>query len=297
MPSKAGVALLAVTLLPIACGDPGPARSGGDAAPAPAASDGEDLVEGTGMVIETGRFGPELCLSTVAESYPPQCRGIPLEGWSWDDVAGEETAAGTTWGDYHVVGSYDGHAFTIAEASAPQERERPEDEEQDRFTPPCPEPPGGWRAPDPERATHDQMGDAAIAAQEEPDFAAIWVGYPYKDPTETNPENMGPNDIVLNVAFTGDIERHERELREIWGGPLCVVERGQRYRDLRSVQRELGEVAESDFGLQVLWSDIDEIGGAVLLSVVTIDEATKAELDRRYGEGVVEVTAQLRPVE
>jgi hypothetical protein len=196
-----------------------------------------------------------------------------------------------------VVGAYDGHTFTVAEAGPPQEGESRQVEEQDRFTPPCPEPPGGWTAPDPERATHEQMGDAAIAAQEEPDFAAIWVGYPYKDPSETPPGKMGPNDIVLNVAFTGDLARHERELREIWGGPLCVIERGHLYRDLKSVQRELGEVAESDFGLQVLWSDIDEIGGAVLLSVVTIDEATQAELDRRYGEGVVEVTAQLRPVE
>jgi hypothetical protein len=249
------------------------------------------------MVIETGGVGPELCLGSVAESDPPQCRGIPLEGWSWDDVDGEETSAGTTWGYYHLVGGYDGDAFTVAEARTPDEPEPREDESQGRFEPPCPEPPGGWTAPDPKRATQEQMGDAAIAAREEPDFAAVWVGYPYKDPWETNPERMGPNDVVLNVAFTGDIERHERELREIWGGPLCVVERGHLYRDLKSVQRELGDVAESDFGLQVLWSDIDEIGGAVLLGVVTIDQATQAELDRRYGEGVVEVTAQLRPVD
>lgn len=298
MVGKVAVALLLVTALSAACGDPG---SSGPAT-APAASGEDDLYEGTGMVMETGRFGPELCLGAIAESYPPQCRGIPLEGWSWDGVDGEESAAGTTWGEFHVVGAYDGRTFTVAEASLPEDPGPPEAPEQDRFAPACAEPPGGWRAPDPERATPERMGRVAAAAGDEPDYAAAWVSYPHKDPTKADPEDMdredmGPHDVVLNVAFTGDVERHERELRAIWGGPLCVVERGHLFRDLKAVQRELGEVAESDLGLQVLWSDIDEVGGKVLLGVVTIDEAGRQELDRRYGEGVVEVTAQLRPVE
>lgn len=293
MLSKAGAALLLVTSLAVACGEPG--SSGPGAGASSDAPGGEDLYEGTGMVLETRQFAAELCLGAVQESYPPQCRGIPLKGWSWDDVEGEESAAGSTWGYYHVVGSYDGATFTVTRATQPEIE--PQEDEQGRFASPCPEPPGGWRAPDPDRATHEQMGKAQVAAAKEPDYSAMWVSYPYKDPEETNPESMGPHDIVLNAAFTGDVERHERELREIWGGALCVVERGGQYRDLKAVQRELAEVAENDLGLEVLWTEIDEVGGAVLLGVVIIDDETQAELDRRYGEGMVEVTAQLRPVE
>lgn len=34
---------------------------------------------------------------------------------------------------------------------------------------------------------------------------------------------FGP--VIVNAVFTGDRERHEAEIRSVWGGPLCVVER------------------------------------------------------------------------
>ena len=58
---------------------------------------------------------PELCLGPVAESYPPQCSGIPLEGWTWDGVEGAESSGDVTWGAYAVQGTYDGEAFTVTQ--------------------------------------------------------------------------------------------------------------------------------------------------------------------------------------
>lgn len=77
--------------------------------PIPPAGD----VVGTGMVMDAGE--PELCLGPVAESYPPQCAGIPLEGWSWDGVEGFEESEGTRWGTYAVQGTYDGDSLTVTE--------------------------------------------------------------------------------------------------------------------------------------------------------------------------------------
>ena len=66
-------------------------------------------------VMDTG--SPELCLGAVAESYPPQCRGIPLVGWSWRDHDGTfERAGDTRWGLFAVTGTFDGTTFTVRDA-------------------------------------------------------------------------------------------------------------------------------------------------------------------------------------
>jgi hypothetical protein len=51
---------------------------------------------------------------------------------------------------------------------------------------------------------------------------------------------------VLNVAFTGDLERHQAQLRSVWGGRLCVTRQQRTYRELLAIQRELhGPLAPS----------------------------------------------------
>jgi hypothetical protein len=66
-------------------------------------------------VMDTG--SPELCLGAVAESYPPQCRGIPLRGWSWGDQDGVfERAGDVRWGLFAVTGRFDGTTFTVRSA-------------------------------------------------------------------------------------------------------------------------------------------------------------------------------------
>lgn len=105
------VAGLAVT----ACATP----SASDAAPgpslgslSPAPPEGE--VVGVGTVMDVAG-AVELCLGPVAESYPPQCSGVPLEGWTWDAVEGAETSGETTWGAYAVLGRYDGETLSVTQ--------------------------------------------------------------------------------------------------------------------------------------------------------------------------------------
>ncbi|GAA1912625.1 hypothetical protein GCM10009775_01500 [Microbacterium aoyamense] len=114
----AAVLLTASVLLLTACAT----GAGGDATPPadtvglgdawPSPPDGEVVAQGT--VMDAGGT-VELCLGAIAESYPPQCSGIPLEGWSWDGLEGSETASGVTWGAYAVQGTYDGETFTITQ--------------------------------------------------------------------------------------------------------------------------------------------------------------------------------------
>ena len=71
---------------------------------------GEVSAQGTVMDVD-GTV--ELCLGAIAESYPPQCSGIPVEGWSWDGIEGWETSGDVTWGAYAVRGTYDGSTFAV----------------------------------------------------------------------------------------------------------------------------------------------------------------------------------------
>jgi hypothetical protein len=100
-----------------------PAASGaGSAADAPAGAslgslwpappDGEVVAQGT--VMDVGGE-VELCLGAVAESYPPQCSGIPNDDWSWEGVDGAESSGDVTWGSYAVQGVYDGETFTVTQ--------------------------------------------------------------------------------------------------------------------------------------------------------------------------------------
>lgn len=73
-------------------------------------------VVGQGTVIQVGDADPELCLGALAESYPPQCSGVPLLEWDWSLYDGSETAAGTTWGTYAVFGSWQDDTLTVTGA-------------------------------------------------------------------------------------------------------------------------------------------------------------------------------------
>ncbi|MCT9820021.1 hypothetical protein N3K63_06920 [Microbacterium sp. W1N] len=95
----------------------GPAAREPGAAPGlttatPGLPEGEVTAQGT--VLDDGD-GAQLCLGPVAESFPPQCQGLPLAAWEWDGLDGSETAAGVTWGSYAVQGTYDGETFTITQ--------------------------------------------------------------------------------------------------------------------------------------------------------------------------------------
>ncbi len=51
--------------------------------------------------------GPQLCVGGVAESFPPQCSGVDLLDWSWDDEAGAfQERAGVRWGEFMVTGDF-----------------------------------------------------------------------------------------------------------------------------------------------------------------------------------------------
>lgn len=102
--------------------------SGPGSTPAPTSTSapGGDGIESTtpalpqGRVIATGTVldvagDVQFCLGAVAESFPPQCAGLPVDDWTWDRVDGSETSGDVTWGTYAVQGTFDGERYAVTE--------------------------------------------------------------------------------------------------------------------------------------------------------------------------------------
>jgi hypothetical protein len=281
------LALLPLALLATACGAAGPAGSE-RAGPTPS-STRPQLYEADAVVLEDEHGGPMLCLGAILLSLPAQCGDVPLARWDWDAVEGEESFRKTTWGEYHVVGSYDGKSFTVTEASPPEARPGTE-ESNDEFASPCPAPEGGWIVPEPEASTQEDVRAAAAYASAQPDYVVSWVTH-----LEERLEEFGP--VIFNAIFTGRTAEHEAEIRKRWDGPLCVVERDLPTRRELARIRSSAEASLEGLGLKMLWSDDGGVKHQVRIGVIADPDGNgQAALDARFGEGLVLLFPALRPV-
>jgi hypothetical protein len=247
---------------------------------APGASLGQ-VYQGQGLVLQSPRHAPALCLGSIATSLPPQCTGIPIRNWSWDAVSGEHTAHGSTWASYHVVGTYDGTGLTLTRAPTPPSRSA--SPERDAIGTPCPAPIGGWQPPA-SPIPQEAAGRLQARISNERDFSGDWLDW------MTAPS--GERFFVFNAAFTGDLDRHRAELDALWNGPLCVTLFDRSESELQSIQHAIYDVE----GLQILDSDIDTTRDQVICHVVTLTPQQRAALDVRFGVGAVRATAALTPV-
>ncbi len=277
-PSTAGP-----TTDPHTASTPGPAvpeRQQGSAAP-----DQAGLLVGYGLVLDEGS-GPRLCLGAVPSVSPPQCPGesgprgggVPLRDWKWPGE-GVRRASGTISGTFTVIGRYDGTTFTVEKVDQNQYRQQPEDGMPD-LSSRCPTPAGGWRAPDPDRATEDDKERAQAAARKLPSYALSWTD-------DLGDSRRDPQKIVLNVAVTQDLDGAEQTLREVWGGSLCVSQAKHTRAELTSIQIKLSKLP----GVLSAGQGMNRVE----LDVVYDDGTLQRELDQTYGEGTVHVRSELRP--
>ena len=282
-----------------ACGDDvagGAGSSGGGTDPDPSSGAGDGAkVKGVGTVLESPDHGPQLCLGGVMESYPPQCDGPDLVGWDWAEVEGAESASGTTWGSYAVTGTWADGRLTVIKAESPETVEEPAGDQ--NFMTPCEPPAGGWAVVDPATATDEAMQRALADAAREPDYAGAWVDQsinPASDAgtpaVEAEAALNDPTKLVLNVMFTGDLDRHEAELRAVWGGALCVSSAPRTEAELLEIQTALADEPG------VLGSSPEPRAGTLEVSVI-IDDGLQQRMDEQYGTGVVLVLPALSPVE
>jgi hypothetical protein len=280
-------------LLLAACGTRDPAAVGvstgaaEEPTPTVPGADASQLYQADATVLDAGE-GSMLCLGGMLLSLPPQCGDIPIANWDWKAVEGEESMAGTTWGDYHVVGTFDGEVFTVAEVGPFENVDEPETYVYDN---PCREPEGGWVAPDPEHNTQEDTRRAHAYARSQPGYVISW-----NDHLEEELQELSP--VLFVASFTGQADRHEAASREVSGGPLGVVER-----DVPTAQ-ELGQIRKEvearlpELGLKLLGSGTGGFPPMVFIDVVADgDGRAQALVDEEYGPGIVRILSALSPAE
>ncbi|MEU6410935.1 hypothetical protein [Microbispora sp. NPDC046933] len=264
---------------------------------APAATVPTVRYQADGTVLSDSWHGPQLC-ATVAESLPPQCGGPDIVGWDWNAVE-HSAQGGVRWGEYHVVGTWDGKSLTLTEPpSLAQRRNAPHDRSD--FTTPCPEPAGGWRPVDPARATQKALEAAIARARKLPGYAAAWLDQSYLDEIEGF-DSHDPrwveryaNDaerLVLNLRFTGDPTVHQAAIREVWGGALCLSRARHTEAELRALQKRAQKDIKDFYS-----ASIDERAGHVEIGVWVATPEFQREVDKKYGKGLVVLEGFLEPV-
>jgi hypothetical protein len=238
--------------------------------------------EANGTVLEAPQGGPQLCLGGIAESLPPQCSGLPIDGWDWDLVEGEESASGTRWRAVYVQGTYDGTTFTLT--SPPGEfRAAPDPGYEGRFRPACEEP----QAVDADAGLEEwQNAPDGGEVSETPGLVATWVTDP------GNPEWDGP--FVGNlIVRPGSADEATAHVRRFYAGHLCVVERDQRTaKELDADFARLEDVLTQT----ILYGSANHQRGVIEATIVVVDDQAKREIQDAYGAGVVELTGALKPI-
>ncbi|MEU8108809.1 hypothetical protein AB0C18_34395 [Nonomuraea muscovyensis] len=253
--------------------------------------------EADGTVLSDSRHGPQLC-ANVATSLPPQCGGPDIVGWDWNTVK-HSARNGVRWGEYHVVGTWDGARLTLTEPPRPAER-RDAPVGRSDFATPCPAPPGGWRPVAPAKATHEAMEAAIGRAERLPGYAGSWLdqsyldeieGYDPDDPRSVERYANDPERLVLNLRFTGDATAHEAAIREVWGGALCLSRARHTEAELRAVQERASKEIK---GVQS--ASVDVQAGRVDIRVWVVTPELQREVDATYGKGLVNLDGFLKPV-
>jgi hypothetical protein len=251
------------------------------------------------MVLEGDGHGPELCLGGVLESLPPRCGGPDLIGWDWNAVGGFDSAGGTRWGDYVVIGTYDDAAqtFTVTEPPVPAaDYEGPPlhaEPDDSAWHTPCEPPSGGWGVVDPSRVSDADYEAVLRAARAREDYGETWVDLSI-NPAVADPDGLDKEIAlsdqtrqVLNIAVTTDVDAAEADLRALWGGPFCVSKATNTWRELLRIQDQLVDVP----GFLSSGVGEDRVG----LTVVYDDGTLQAQLDDEYGPDKIRVWSSLRP--
>ena len=272
--------LLALALLPalslMACSDDGGTEV--------RAGDGDDpggdtqTYEATLTVLESPDHGPELC-TAVAESYPPQCGGVPVSGWDWSTVEAE-SSNGTTWGEYRVVGTFDGETFTLTEP--PGEPGVPSGLDEYDFSPGCDD-------PEVVDESHGQAEFEEMSTLSEsgiPGSLGTWISQPGE-------EWDGPFTATV-VVETGHTDRAVAFVRQRYGGPLCVIERDITNEEIERIQQEVHD-DEAVAAIGSFGSSYDLVEGVFEVEVWHASEEAQEYAHDRWGDVVV-LRGILQPV-
>jgi hypothetical protein len=162
-------------------------------------------------------------------------------------------------------------AVEDGQAEEPQAEERP-----------CARPEDGWIA-DPAKTNESDFAAATERAGELDTYAGVWTEYIDQEELEGEGHpSTDPANVIVVAAYTSDPAAHEAELRELWGGGLCLVEAEHTYEELHEVRDAL-----TDEFPAINNAVVDQPENVVSAMIPEITPELRAAVDERFGEGIV----------
>jgi hypothetical protein len=216
---------------------------------------------------------PIACLTVVLSNPPAGGSGVEVRGLDPREVPGS-----TCFGrgivltpTLRLTGSYDGRCLALSEPPSPVDTRHEEIPAEDERGAAC-------RDPGDAAFTPGQRAAALAYALAQSQVGEVW---------------MSDHEWVLNVSFRGGLRQHERAIRALYPGPLCIVEAPASAADLEAIRRRLYADADLEARqIQVLQSRRSR--GMLHVLVVAAGPEQVELLRSRYSDHVA-VTSWLRP--
>jgi hypothetical protein len=147
---------------------------------------------------------------------------------------------------------------------------------------PCARPEDGWIA-DPAKTDESDFAAATGRARELDTYAGVWTEYIDQEELEGEGHpSTDPANVIVVAAYTSDPAAHEAELRELWGGGLCLVEAEHTYEELHEVRDALVDEFPA-----INNPVVDQPENVVSAMIPEITPELRAAIDERFGEGIV----------
>lgn len=245
-------------------------------------------------VLERPGSGPELCVGGVLDSLPPQCSGAAIVEWDWTTAPGAQTVRGVTWGEFHVVGTYDDAKFTFTltqppTAPLPAQPRTPAD----KFTAPCPTPRGGWSIVDASKVTLANYQSMTTTVPTQQGYAGMWLD----NSTPVDGRVVSLTNQIITFAFTGNLAEHRAQIAAVWGGPICVIQHTRSRTQLDAIVQTVQGPVARELDLRIVGGvAVDDVTGAITVDVMLAPPAAQRQLDQRFGVGVVRLHQVLTPL-
>ena len=234
-------------------------------------------------------------------SLPPQCGGPDIVGWDWAPMRPARSR------QRHHVGRLHRRRHLRRRHRSPSREPAvvPGARETASRAPiasstPCPEPAGGWVVIDPATTTQATQDAVMAAARSAPDYSRAWVDQSI-NPSYADGEIAVGDEPAMNDPDAPDRERSlhrrrrprtRRSCASLYGRP-AVRERGPSAPRRSCCTSRRSWATEYDLLLEQRRHD----RGAGRARAWSSTTGLQAEIDERYGEGVVDVQPALTPLE
>ena len=244
------------------------------------------MYQATGTIIQVADQRPQMCFSEL-QSLPPQCGfGIPVRNLSWKDVA-PERRGGITWLHAKVIGRYRNGVFYLNFRPGPPQQQNVEPSP----GPPCSPPAGGWAVVNQALASNAQFNSMRQFIRTDGAFTGEWIVPNIL--RGTTPRSA--NDLYV-AGFTGDLERHQRDIQDRWGGPVCVISQAHPHHELEAIATKVFAHQDKRRGLLFDGVGVNDVHNTVDVHSVIASADNQAVMDKTFGPGAVRLIGMLRVV-